>query len=398
MRRGRIFIYLAILLIVGVGAAVFLLPMLFPSGDGGTTSPDAVPTATQVPMVEVVVVKQLIPLGTEVTAEQLLTIPIPEENYVEGLYIRANDIQQKVLGRLARYDLQQGVWLNPSFLVESLDQVAETVSELSFMIDKGKVAVSIPITRLSSVSYAPSRGDHVNVIVTLLLVDVDDQFQTKLPNYTAGVLAPGPALLLGYSQNEQTTANLNTGENVRSIAAQVVGGGSVARYGKSLVDPFLEQTFYLIPSEEQRPRLVSQTLIQDVKVLQVGTYVEKKPDVQKSTEGEAEATPVPTPAGQSEQPQATPVPERPDLITLVVSPQDAVTLNYLLYTGAQLTLALRPVGDSDIVDIQAVTLKFLLEKYNIVRPEKLDIVIEPRVDKLVQPKLPNDVVQPTPLP
>jgi Flp pilus assembly protein CpaB len=393
MRRGRIFIYLAILLIIGVVAVFFLAPMLFPSGSEANNQ-ESMPTPTEVPMVEVVVVRQLIPLGTEVTAEQLMTIPIPEQNYVDGLYIKATDIQQKVLGRLARYDLQQGVWLNPSFLVESLDQVAETVSELSFMIDKGKVAVSIPITRLSSVSYAPRRGDHVNVIVTLLLVDVDEQFQSKTPNYTAGVLAPGPAILMGYSQKDQTTANLTSNEMMRSIAAQVVGGGSVARLGRSFSDPLLEQTFYVIPSEEQRPRLVSQTLIQDVKVLNVGTYEEKKTEVTAATE-ESPSTPVPTPVG--EQPQATPEPERPDLITLVVSPQEAVTLNYLLFTGAQLTLALRPVGDIETVNIQTVTLKFLLENYNIVRPDRLDIAVEPRVDKLEQPVLPNDI-EPTPLP
>jgi pilus assembly protein CpaB len=393
MRRGRIFIYLAILLIIGVAAVFFLGPMLFPSTSNGNQ--EAVVIPTEVPMVEVVVVRQLIPLGTEVTAEQLMTIPIPEENYVDGLYIKANDIQQKVLGRLARYDLQQGVWLNTSFLVDSLDQVANTVSELSFMIDKGKVAVSIPITRLSSVSYAPQRGDHVNVIVTLMLVDVDDQYQSKLPNYTAGVLAPGPSLLLGYTQKDETTVQLSSGESLRSIAAQVVSGGSVASFGRSFADPSLEQTFYLVPSEQQRPRLVSQTLIQDAKVLNLGTYEERKIEAQTAVKAESEATPAPTPVG--EQPQPTPAPELPDIITLVVSPQEAVTLNYLLFSGAQLTLALRPVGDVETVDIQAVTLRFLLENYNIVRPDRLDIAIEPRVDELKLPELLNDV-KPTPAP
>ena len=54
------------------------------------------------------------------------------------------------------------------------------------------VAVSVPINRLSSVSYAPRPGDHVNVIVSLLLVDVDTDFQAITPNLSGVVTASGP--------------------------------------------------------------------------------------------------------------------------------------------------------------------------------------------------------------
>ncbi|MFZ6028420.1 MAG: hypothetical protein ACOYYS_11955 [Chloroflexota bacterium] len=389
MRRGRIFIYLALLLIIVVGAAFFLLPKLTgDSGNGGIgPGPDVVPTATPVTTVEVIVVSQPIPLGAEITADYLMTLPISQDVYVPDMYMTD---MSKAVGRLARYDLQQGIWLNEKYLVESLEQVSSAVSDISFLIDKGKVAVSIPITRLSSVSYAPQRGDHVNVIVTLMLVDTDSEFQSELPNYTAGVLAPGPSLLLGTDD----TSSLQSSEQLRSIAAQVAGGGEAAKLGRSFQDPTLEQTFYLVPSEAQRPRMVSQTLIQDVKVLQVGTYVVQD----RTLKPVQEVAETPTPAPGQEQPQPTPEPEKPDLITIVVSPQDAVTLNYLLFAGAQVTLALRPVGDVETVETQAVTLNFLMENYRIQRPEKMDISISPRVDELTQPNLPNDKLSGTPVP
>ena len=64
-------------------------------------------------------------------------------------------------------------------------------------------------------------------------------------------------------------------------------------------------------------------------------------------------------------------PKPPDVITLVVNPQDAVTLNYLIFSGAQLTLALRGTGDDSIELTEAATLQFLLDQYNISVPAKL---------------------------
>jgi hypothetical protein len=85
------------------------------------------------------------------------------------------------------------------------------------------------------------------------------------------------------------------------------------------------------------------------------------------------------------------------VITLIVSPQDAVTLNYLVYSGAQLTLALRGVNDDSKVPVEAVTLPYLLEQYLIPVPIRLPYGMEPRVDRLTAPTLTNDAV-PTPTP
>ncbi len=98
----------------------------------------------------------------------------------------------------------------------------------------------------------------------------------------------------------------------------------------------------------------------------------------------------PQPAEAEQVPEA---PKPPDIITLVVTPQDAVTLNYLVYNGAQLSLAMRAAEDDSRVDIEAVTLQYLLDEYNIPVPAKLPFGTQPRIgDQLVPPVLQNDVV------
>jgi pilus assembly protein CpaB len=72
-----------------------------------------------------------------------------------------------------------------------------------------------------------------------------------------------------------------------------------------------------------------------------------------------------------------------------------VALNYLIYSGAQLSLALRGPKDTDTLPTEAVTLQFLLEQYNIPIPVKLPYATEPRLDEILPPELPNDAT-PTP--
>ena len=75
---------------------------------------------------------------------------------------------------------------------------------------------------------------------------------------------------------------------------------------------------------------------------------------------------------------------------MIVSPQDAVALNYLMYAGADLSLALRASGDDAIIETQAVTLQFLLDNYRIPVPSRQAYGIEPGVTTLQAPQLSND--------
>ena len=70
----------------------------------------------------------------------------------------------------------------------------------------------------------------------------------------------------------------------------------------------------------------------------------------------------------------------PDTVTLVVTPQDAVTLNYLILAGGRLNLVMRSAGDAQRIATEPVTLQFILDQYNIPNPAKLPYGLEPRLD------------------
>jgi len=257
-------------------------------------------------------------------------------------------------------------------LVESAEQLSGTGSLAALSIPRGMVAISIPINRLSSVSYAPRAGDHVNIITTMMFVDLDTDFQTSLPNKNIGVTPPSAG-----SETE-----------VPNLVAVTGGGGNLI--GRPSVDPVLGQTFYEVPAEDkQRPRMVSQNLLQDIVVLQVGNFPLAEEEEAAQAQAEAPVTQESETGQTAEQTPKEILP--PDLITLIVTPQDAITLNYLLYGGAQLTLVLRSAEDDTRVQTEAVTLQFLLEQYNIPIPVKLPNGLEPRVDSLTAPVLQNDV-------
>lgn len=358
MRRGRIFFYLAFILILGLVAMVviwvqFIQPMTIP--------PEIEATPPLVETVNVVTITQRVPRGDLINERVLNLVPI-QRDLMTPIYF--TDLAQ-VVGKRARVDLEPDMFVTAGLIADTIEDLTTTGSNAALSIPRGMVAVSIPIDRLSSVSYAPQAGDHVNVIVNLLMVDLDTEFQTILPNLAATVIGPGP----GEQEEQQVTVRV---DSVGSVLGRVEPS------------PF-ELPIYSIPSERQRPRLVSQNLIQNAVVLHVGEFA--LPIVEVA----AAPTPV-TPAVEvapgEEQPEAPPPPPKPDLITLIVTPQDAVTLNYLMaydkngLASARLTLALRSSGDDTIVITEATTLDFLLQNYNIPVPVRLPYGIDPRIDTL----------------
>jgi len=129
-------------------------------------------------------------------------------------------------------------------------------------------------------------------------------------------------------------------------------------------------------------------LIEDALVLYVGTF--------PLTKAQPEATPAPEQPVQGAPSPQQPVGEQPmevkppDVITLIVSPQDAVALKYLMDRQIVLTLALRAPGDTETVKTEAVTLSYIIDQYRFVIPAKLPYDIEPRIDRIEMPVLPND--------
>src|SRR3972149_9473141 len=144
MRLGRLFIMLALVLVVGV-LAIFVAIRFFsqPAGEGA-----AQPTE-EVVMTDIVIVVQPIPRGATINQDALSTIAYPRDETIAGMF---TDPAQ-VVGYRARFDLEPGVPLTQNMVVASLEGVSETGSDAALLIPRGMVAISIPVDRLSSVAY-----------------------------------------------------------------------------------------------------------------------------------------------------------------------------------------------------------------------------------------------------
>jgi len=353
MKRGRTILLLLLILVIGAAAV-----LLYLNRRGGGTATQATPTPL-VRYLDVIVAGQAIPRASIIKEDVIGTIQIPEDKIVEGMITDSTE----VIGKLAKYPLEQGVPITRALLADSVLQIAQGGSEAARLIPPGMTAISIPITRLTSSAFAIRDGDHVNVIASILFVDYDQLTQTSEP------------LMLDQGEFDPAIG----------VVVNTVDG---AKYGRIEIDPVLNKPFYIVPGESQRPRLASQMVLQDIRVLHVGNF--KLPE-EEELDAQLKLQPTPTP-----QPGApavnTAAGAQPDIITLIVTPQDAVTLSYLIYGKAKLTLTLRGAEDQSRVETDAATLGFILSQYGIPVPAKLPYGTTPRVDELVQPFMPNDIV------
>jgi Flp pilus assembly protein CpaB len=363
MRRGRLLILIALLLVLtlaGVFVAFSLNGGLFPRpGVGAATEPPIAVTATSEPAVQIIAAGQTLQRGVVIPTEALIAIPWPTSMVPPS----AITDPAQVVGTRARYTIARGEPIFSTMIVESLLQLSPTGSDAAAQIPPGFVGISIPYNRVNGVALGVKDGDHVNVIVSWAVVDIDQSFQTLLPNLSTVLSPPNPDGALALPP---------------SVVAVVNGAGQTAsQVGRGEVGVNTSEDFYVIPSEVQRPRLVTQAIIQDALVLRVGDFGADKPQV-------VEPTPTVDPqATASAPPPPTSTPLPPDIITLVVSPQDSLVLNYInriveRYPGAVVvSLALRSAGDTSRIDTESVTLQYMFEKFNIALPAKLNYSVGP---------------------
>ncbi|MEK6222884.1 MAG: hypothetical protein N2D54_11615, partial [Chloroflexota bacterium] len=379
---GRILIIVSILLFVLL-ALVFALS----NATGGGEDEQASFAMTEAALLRpAVVLLESVEQGGKITIEKLDVVQVHPDIVSEFTFA---DLAQ-VDGLFARRDMKVGEYVQLTLVTDNpLTLIDDLGSSHAALIPAGMVAFPIPITRFSSIAYGIARGDHVNVIATLAFVDVDSQFQSVLPNNSAGIFSAGQATFVAGTASDGTAATITTDEFFSNSVAQSITGGLSSPAGRAELDNALSEPFYYVPSEPQRPRLVSQTVIFNKVVLHVGDFplldekgdeVGVEPESAPEEVQEGEATPVPAP-------EILP----PDIVTLIVSPQEAVALNFLIYSGGELTLALRAKGDEAVLPTDAVTLQYLMDVYRIPSPVKLGVGISPRVDVLEPPILTNDI-------
>ncbi len=357
MQRGRLLIFLGLLLLLGVGvlALVFFLR-------GGGLLPQATPTpeappAPVVEMTQIVIAVQPIERGQLVPADSVALAPWPVTSRPSG----SLTAPELAVGKLARNDIEPGQPILETMLTTSPNELADIGSDAALKIPEGRVAITMPMTRLSAVGYALAEGDHVNVLVALQFVDVNEDLQSATPDQ----------FLVLLKTTDPTTGQVSFSTLDLGSANQFLDDNPLAPDAQILVRP----------SEAQRPRLVVQQIIQDAVVLKVGTFSDKDVNIALPT-----ATPLPegTPP-----PPPTAVPP-PDIITLMVAPQDSLVLNYFMFADAKFTLALRSAGDTTLVETESVTLPYVIETFRISVPTRLTYALEPAVRTLTTPTLPNE--------
>ena len=365
--NGRVLIVVGIiLLLVVVLGFVFITQF---GGDGGgpqptqsafQTTPDNddgadptptsdLPTPTPLALVQIVIAVQELPRGFRIPSNAVALREWPEQSVPFNAVLDIED----VVGKIARTDIYREQPILSNLLVDDFENLANDLarvgSDAAAVLPETLVAISMPIDRLTSVAYAVQDGDRVDVIVSMLFVDVDDEFQTLAPN-------------------EQVLAVRDPEDGSFSFSEQIPGRPGNSIFGEIVI----------IPSERQRPRLVTQRTVQDALVVHVGEFPRDGRFIG------IPPTPTPIPAEEEEgedgePPPPTPIPARPNILTLGVTPQEAVLMTWAIEARLPLTLALRSATDTSRVPTDPVTLDYFMSQYRITVPAKRDYTIEPAI-------------------
>ena len=335
MQRGRLLIILGVILGLATLGAVFFLVVA--GGLGGallsaeepTPTPAPIPPNQQeIPTTEVIVALQPIPRGGQFVEGSIGRRPWPSDNVPPDI------IQDEIetIGMVAKTEIVQG-----QIIVRGMLTPMAGAGEASLRIPDGKVAVAFPIDRQSSVAYAIQPDDFVDILVTAHFVDVDEEFQTILPNKMQFFFPK-------YDQETGEPIGFEVSETRDEGRFEVAGDFSAIVSARQM----------------QIPRRAAQLTVPAAKVIKVGPWIEPPPP--------------PPPAEGEEAP--TPTPNLPDIVTLAVSPQDALVLLWLRQSGIYTEMALRAAGEENADHLtEAVTLQYMLTRFNIAVPPKIEFIM-----------------------
>jgi pilus assembly protein CpaB len=343
MQRGRLLIILGVILGLATLAAVAVLLLgggggIIPgsSGEEPTPSPQeaAVQEAQGIPTTEVIVALQPIGRGSEFVAGSIGRRDWPANNVPPDIIAD----EAETIGKVAKTEIVQGQVIVRSMLVDK-----GVSGEASLNVPPGRVAVAYPINRQSSIGYAIQPGDFVDLLITSFFIDVDEQFQAPLPN-KARFFFPS------FDQETGVQTSVQLSEPIEEGRFEL-GAGDVASI--------------ITANGPQIPRRVAQLTVQSAKVMRVGPWV---------------AEPLPPPPEDGSPP---PPPPPPDLVTLGVTPQDALVMLWLRQSGIYSELALRAAGEDQADHLtEAVTLQYMLTRFNIAVPPKIEFIMTTSISDL----------------
>ena len=325
MRRSRTLILLGLVLLLAAVAAFILLG---PGNIGQQPTLEATVEPTlAIPMVKIVVAAQNIPRGRLITADSVIEVDWPQNNVPPGAFASKEEVENFI----ARTDILYNQPLMDVMLTRDPALLGARGSDAALLIPTGKRAVALPVDQLASVAYAIRAGDHVDVLASFWLVDVDRDGQFS-----------------AYPFN-------------RALSDELIAAG---------MDPNAAvQRAVELQTRKEFSRLSSQLILQDLEVLSLCDWVEPTPlpRFTPGVPGEPTPTTVSVPGATS-----TPTPPRPNVVILIVDPQQALILQWLRESDAIIDLALRGTPDRAPVGTTSVTLQYVFDTFNVTLPPKLD--------------------------
>jgi pilus assembly protein CpaB len=364
-----------VIIIVGIIVAI-ALPSLQGSGNAAPTQPVAAngtgtdgtedtrpvasgPTPTPIQMGTLVVAVQDLPRGFTIPADG-----VREELWpIDSIPVQAITSMEEVIGQKARVDLFRFQPILSNLIVPDLSGLGATGSDLSAILPPNRVAIAVPVDRVTSVAFGMQPGDFVDVLVSFLFVNVDTAFQSIEPNRLAIL-----------TQLEDGTIQIaqDLPGRIDTIPAGIFGTLNVI----------------VVPDEPQRPRLATQRTIQNAQVMWIGDFpsdgrlFKNAPTPTPVTEAEDSSAA----AGRGGTPTATPRKDASyDIVTLAVESQEAVIMTWLVEARLPITFALRSASTSQAsVPTDPVTLDYILNAYRINVPERTQYSIEPAIRSIRQ--------------
>ncbi len=388
--RPRTFILL-ILVLLAAAAAIIIFFVVRPSGGivdsilpGGDDQPVEVvqapqvepgePTPTPTPAVQfenVVVAIGDIPVGGRIRPDLIAVETRPDTNVAVVAGVTFSD-EEAVIGQIAKTNISRGQEILRPMIALNPSDITTLGSDLSLYVDQGRVAVAFPINEFSGAAYSMRPGDLVDAFMSLTMVDLDEEFQTDLPNVSQRVnesaFSQGQAFLFPPTKE----GRLELIPNLNTVASIAPGEGK---------DPI--------------PRRVSQLTMQQMEVLWVGSW--RNPTEGMNQEWSANAvnrTDVMAVAEQEGANALAQLPSRlrsernPDLVILSLTSQDALALKWALESGINIDLVLRAQGDSTVFVTTGVSLPQGFEQGVIGPPQQGNVGLEPQIDQVPVPSLP----------
>jgi Flp pilus assembly protein CpaB len=326
MNRSRTLILLGVVLLLGAVAILVLTQQ-------GTGTPQASLQPTPIPeppSTVILVAAQDIPRGAIIGPDAVVVAKWPNSSLPPNDLIISSPDQVK--GQRARTDIYRGQPILQKMITSNAADLSATGYDAALFIPPGKVAVSFPIDQLSDVGYAVGAGDHVDLMVSFSVVDVNQDGQYPITPFNQDL----------YDQLRSTGAPAD-----QALSA------ALAQMGKS-----------------EQPRLQAQLALQNIEVLHVGEWPASG-QLPKPESTPTDQSAPPPPAGTP-----TPLPPRPTLLILLVDQQQALLLQWLRQAKVTVELALRAAGDNAPVSTDTVSYQYVLTSFNITIPPKLNTIIQ----------------------